>query len=107
MNASDPKAPLFPNRNGSWLNPNHVHRNMRRFRDEFSALLEVEGIALSTLTPHIFRKTVATMIAFAYGVDRAKEQLGHASLQTTERHLTPAKGFDSGIADILDGVYDD
>lgn len=85
---ADPASttPLFPNRKGEWLRPGTVRRILHSFRDEWSDDLAAHGIEGERVSPQLFRRTVATMIATERGVDRAKEQLGHSSVQTTERH---------------------
>lgn len=46
------------------------------------------------------------MIANEAGVDRAKEQLGHASVTTTERHyITPPRQVGEHTADLIDSVF--
>lgn len=106
MNYRDPTAPIFPNRHGGWLRPGNVRRILRSFRDEVESVLHRCGIDPDEVTPHLFRRTLATMIANEFGVDRAKEQLGHASVQTTERHyVTPPKVAGSVTVSLVDGLY--
>ncbi|MDN5895608.1 MAG: hypothetical protein L0H93_16480, partial [Nocardioides sp.] len=42
--------------------------------------------ALRDVSPHSFRRTVATEIDEVYDADAAKDQLGHTSKTVTERH---------------------
>ncbi|WP_413320379.1 tyrosine-type recombinase/integrase [Agrococcus sp. 1P02AA] len=100
-------APVFPNRHGAWLRPGNVRRILHNFRDEWSAQLETNGIEHNRFTPHLLRRTLATMIANEAGVDRAKEQLGHASVTTTERHyITPPRLVGEHTADLIDSMFD-
>lgn len=99
-------APVFPNRYGAWLRPNNIRRILRSFRDEWSAQLETSGIESNRFTPHLLRRTLATMIANEVGIDRAKEQLGHASVTTTERHyIMPPRLVGEHTADLIDSIF--
>ena len=99
-------APVFPNRHGAWLRPGNVRRILRSFRDEWSAQLDTSGIEHNRFTPHLLRRTLATMIANEAGVDRAKEQLGHASVTTTERHyITPPRLVGERTVELIDSMF--
>ena len=47
--------------------------------------------ALQDVTPHSFRRTVATEIDEVYDAEAAKNQLGHTSKTVTERHYINRK----------------
>lgn len=101
-------APVFPNRHGAWLRPGNIRRILRSFRDEWSEQLETSGIDHNRFTPHLLRRTLATMIANEAGVDRAKEQLGHASVTTTERHyITPPRLVGEHTVELIDSIFGD
>lgn len=68
---------LFFTRNGTPMTTNNVRRQLR-------AVLEEAGI--SGVTPHSFRRTVATVIDRAGGADLAAEMLGHTSSDITRQH---------------------
>lgn len=70
-------ALLFCNRDGGPLTTNNVRRQLRHVLD----LAGVEGV-----TPHIFRRTVATAISNEAGVDLAAELLGHTDPAITVQH---------------------
>lgn len=73
-------APVFPNRGGGWLNEHNV-------RDWLRCALSAAGDGkFSWVTPHTFRRTVATVVRYEHGVDGAQLQLGHASNAVTQRH---------------------
>lgn len=96
-------TPLFPNRKGESLRPGNVRRILQSFRDEWADDLATHGIEGERVSPHLLRQTVATMLATERGVDRAKEQLGHASVQTTERHyLAPPRLVGTTTVALLD-----
>ena len=98
--------PVFANRNGVWLRPGNVRRILRSFRDEWSEQLEWQGIDHDRFTPHLFRRTLATLIATEAGVDRAREQLGHASVTTTERHyVTPPPVVGQTVVEYIDSIF--
>ncbi|WP_306232850.1 tyrosine-type recombinase/integrase [Agrococcus beijingensis] len=103
LTPEDPDRPVFPNRKGAWTRPNHVERILRSFAAESGGRLRSMGIDPDEVTPHLFRRTLATMIANEANVDRAKEQLGHASRSTTERHyITPPDVVGASAAQIVD-----
>lgn len=64
------KGPVFVNRDGGWVSLANMRRALR------TALPE----DLSWVTPHSFRRTVATVVRDAYGPAAAQQQLSHAKL---------------------------
>ncbi len=73
---SNPWDVVFPSSTGTLREPQNVHRQWRAARDR---------AGFSWVTPHTFRKGVATAI----GIDNiraAADQLGHAGTAVTERH---------------------
>jgi len=70
-------ALLFCNRDGGPLTTNNVRRQLRHVLD----LAGIEGV-----TPHMFRRTVATAISNEAGVDLAAELLGHTDPSITIQH---------------------
>lgn len=106
LRPDEPTAPIFPNRGGEWLRPGNVRRVLHSFRDECADQLIAVGIDRKRVIPHLFRRTLATMIASEHGVDRAKEQLGHASVQTTERHyVTPPPLVGLSTVEMIDRAF--
>lgn len=73
----DEEQLLFHSRNGTPLTTNNVRRQLR-------VVLEAAGI--SGVTPHAFRRTVATTIHREAGVDLAAALLGHSSRDITIEH---------------------
>jgi integrase len=77
---------VFTTRNGTWVSGHNVRRQWRAIRT---------GTGLEWVTPHAFRKTVATMIEREANSKDAAAQLGHASESMTETyyvmktHLAP------------------
>jgi len=68
---------LFCSREGTPLSTNNVRRQLRR-------VMEIAGI--TGVTPHAFRRTVATAINEQAGVELAAELLGHTDPKITIQH---------------------
>jgi len=73
----DPEHLIFFSRNHTPLTTNNVRRRLR------SILVEV---GITGVTPHSFRRTVATVIDRAAGAELAAEMLGHTSSKITKQH---------------------
>lgn len=65
-----PTDAVFPTRNGTWQQDTNVERRWREIRKD---------TGLEWVTPHTFRKTVATLIAERVDAETASQQLGHSS----------------------------
>ena len=77
LNTIDPDALLFCSRGGTPLTTNNVRRQLRH----------VMGIAgIEGVTPHKFRRTVATTINEQAGVELASQLLGHTDPAITIEH---------------------
>lgn len=74
---------VFVSRNGTWHFPGNVQSRLWHIRqlDEYADIA-----ALRDVSPHSFRRTVATEIDEVYDAEAAKDQLGHTSKTVTERH---------------------
>ncbi|WP_342000340.1 site-specific integrase [Microbacterium sp. LWH7-1.2] len=70
-------ALIFCSRDGTPLTTNNVRRQLRR-------VMEIAGI--EGVTPHAFRRTVATAINDQAGVELAAELLGHTDPKITVQH---------------------
>ena len=77
MTDPSPEALLFTSRNGTPLTMNNVRRQLRHVLD----LAGIEGV-----TPHKFRRTVATAINDSADVGLAAELLGHTDSKITIQH---------------------
>ncbi|WP_308465313.1 tyrosine-type recombinase/integrase [Rathayibacter soli] len=92
-----PDALLFASRNQTPLTPNNVSTKLRRVL----ALAEIDGIS-----PHMFRRTVATAINDHANINLAAELLGHADTRITIQHYIRRNEMVNPItADILDEVF--
>ncbi|MCV7285359.1 tyrosine-type recombinase/integrase [Mycolicibacterium wolinskyi] len=70
------EGPVFANRDGGWMSLANMRRALR-------AALPAD---LAWVTPHSFRRTVATVVRDAHGPAAAQQQLSHTKLATTEAH---------------------
>lgn len=68
---------VFPSATGGVRDPSNLRRVWRD---------TLKGIGLAGVTPHTFRRTVATRIARALDVDAAAQQLGHSNRAVTVKH---------------------
>ena len=94
--AEDPEHLIFFTRNGTPLTTNNVRRRLRAVLDEAG----IEGV-----TPHSFRRTVATVIDRAGGADLAAEMLGHTSSEITKAHyIEPDEKVNPVTAEILEAL---
>jgi len=86
---------VFATRKGTWLSPNNVRRQWREARKETD---------LAWVSPHTFRKTVATLLDREADSKTAAAQLGHQSDEITKgyyiqkAHLAPDS---SGVLNAL------
>ena len=77
LNTIDPDALLFCSRESTPLTTNNVRRQLRHVMN----LAGIEGV-----TPHKFRRTVATTINESAGVELASQLLGHTDPAITIKH---------------------
>jgi integrase len=79
---------VFISRNGTWHYPTNIQGRLWHIRhlDEYADL-----DALRDVSPHSFRRTVATEIDEVYDAEAAMNQLGHTSKTVTERHYINRK----------------
>ena len=66
----NPIDAVFPTRNGTWQQVNDVERRWRQIRKD---------AGVDWVTPHTFRKTVATLISERVDAETASQELGHSS----------------------------
>jgi integrase len=92
----EPEHLLFQTRNGTPLTTNNVRRRLRAV---------LEGTGVEGITPHSFRRTVATFLDRAGGADLAAEMLGHTSAQITKAHyIEPDEMVNPVTAEILEAL---
>ena len=67
--------------------------------------LNQQEVEIQGVTPHSFRRTVATFLDRASGPDLAAEMLGHTSSKITKEHyIQPDEQVDPVTADILEAL---
>lgn len=86
------EGPVFANREGGWMSLANLRRALR------AALPE----DLAWVTPHSFRRTVATVVRDALGPALAQQQLSHAKLATTEAHYLQRHTRGPDVRAVLD-----
>jgi integrase len=91
--ADNPIDAIFVSRRGTWLSPHNVRRQWRQTRAD---------TGLEWVTPHTFRKTVATLINKEANTKRAAAQLGHATEQVTKKHYIEQPAVAPDSSDILE-----
>ncbi|MBE4719315.1 site-specific integrase [Pseudarthrobacter sp. AB1] len=72
-----PEDMLFPSSTGTVRSPHNFRRQWRDAR---------AGSDYEWVTPHVFRKSVATLIDQEYSSKQAAAQLGHSGTAITEKH---------------------
>jgi integrase len=88
---------LFCSREGTALSTNNVRRQLRR-------VMEISGI--TGVTPHAFRRTVATAINELAGVELAAELLGHTDPRITIQHyIRRNEMVNPATADMLERAF--
>lgn len=83
---------VFPSTNGTLRDPGSV-------RKQISKVLAPAG--LGWVTPHTFRKTVATVLDSAEDLRTAADQLGHAGTEVTRRHYVQKTHQGPDARDVL------
>lgn len=97
MTDPDPEALLFASRNGTPLTTNNVRRQLRK-------VLKIAGI--EGVTPHMFRRTVATVINDNASVNLAAELLGHTDPKVTLQHYIRRNELVNPLtAELLDDAF--
>ncbi|GAB2763380.1 tyrosine-type recombinase/integrase [Nocardioides salsibiostraticola] len=90
-----PTNAVFPTRNGTWTQVTNVERRWREIR---------KGTGLEWVTPHTFRKTVATLIAERVDAETASQQLGHSSPAITREFYISKPTIAADVALVLEDL---
>lgn len=91
-----PEHLIFFSRNHTPLTTNNVRRRLRNI---------LESVGITGVTPHSFRRTVATVLDRAGGADLAAEMLGHTSSAITKEHyIEPDEHVNPVTAEILEAL---
>ena len=91
--ADNPHDAIFASRRGTWLSPNNVRRQWRQARTD---------AGLAWVTPHTFRKTVATLIKEEADTTSAAAQLGHSSEDVTKTYYIAKPALAPDVSEILE-----
>ncbi|MEV6816682.1 site-specific integrase, partial [Micromonospora sp. NPDC051296] len=91
--AHNPHDAIFASRRGTWLSPNNVRRQWRQARADTD---------LDWVTPHTFRKTVATLIKEETDTKSAAAQLGHSSEEVTTTYYIAKPVQAPDVSDVLE-----
>ena len=89
----NPNDAVFPTRNGTWQQVNNVERRWRQVRKD---------TGLDWVTPHTFRKTVATLISERVDAETASQQLGHSSPAITREFYISKPAIAADVAYVLE-----
>jgi integrase len=96
-NRENPNDAVFSTRNGTWQQVNNVERRWRHIRKD---------TGLDWVTPHTFRKTVATLISERVGAETASQQLGHSSPAITREFYISKPPIAADVAHVLEELAD-
>lgn len=96
--AGSPIDAVFASAAGTWRDPGSVRKQWRDVRD---------AAGLGWVTPHTFRRTVATLLDSAADLRTAADQLGHAGEDVTRRHyVQQTHEGPAGVGALLDGLVE-
>ena len=93
-----PPPPLLPSGKSQHLSAANIRTRLR-------AVIAAEPTVVGS-TPHTLRRTVASLIAYEFGLDAARMQLGHSLLGTTPlaryvAHREEVPDYTSALEDIF------
>lgn len=83
---------VFATRNGTWHQVVNIERRWRQIRKD---------TGFEWVTPHTFRKTVATLISEAATSEQASRQLGHSSSQVTRDYYIAKPPVAADLSELL------
>ncbi len=86
---------VFSTRNGTWHQVVNIERRWRQIRKD---------TGFEWVTPHTFRKTVATLISEATSSELASRQLGHSSSQVTRDHYIAKPQVSADLSALLQSL---
>jgi integrase len=93
----EPDSLLFQSRDGTPLTTTNVRRQLRRV---------LEGAGIAGVTPHLFRRTVATAVNDNGSVELAAELLGHTDTKITVQHyIRRSEQVNPATAALLDRAF--
>ncbi|MDQ4214042.1 site-specific integrase [Microbacterium capsulatum] len=97
---------VFTTSKGTLVSPNNVRRNLRtalKLAGVTNAEFKRDG--LSPVTPHAFRRTLATGLAEAVDDEAARDYLGHASVSITKQSYIQKQREVIGDAALIQDLF--
>jgi integrase len=89
-------GPVFPTRNGTYVRPSNFRTTLRR-------AVKAANVE-ERITPHAFRRTVATRVADGVSHQAAAEQLGHSSVAVTRAYYIEPRALVPDYSALLNGM---
>lgn len=94
---------VFPTSTGKALSKSNVERWFRNAKAEWSDSEQSKDLPdVSWVTPHSFRRTVATLLSDKVSLSAASQQLGHSDSTVTEHHYIERPKQGPAVAHVLD-----
>lgn len=91
-------GPVFPDRHGGYRDRNNIEADFRKVR---------QGTAFEWVVPHVYRKTVATMLdQGGLSARLIADQLGHSRISMTQDVYLGRRAVDGSVASALEGLLD-
>ncbi|GAA2173465.1 hypothetical protein GCM10009784_07860 [Arthrobacter parietis] len=90
--ARNPYGAVFPSRSGGWVDPGNWRSRWRKARKDMGVMFDLpDDLDLETITPHTFRRTVATFVEGRSRLEEAQKLLDHSSMRQTKVYVRPSK----------------
>lgn len=86
---------VLPSSTGTLRDPHNLRRSWRDAR---------ASAGFDWVTPHTFRRTVATLIDRERSLEDAALQLGHSGTAVTSRHYIEKTGLAPDLRDVLEAL---
>ena len=87
-------GPVLTSESGGWLSLSNISK---QFRAALKPYPDVQWV-----TPHSFRRSVATVVRDGLGIEAAQAQLSHSQLSTTEQHYAQRRTTGPDARAVLD-----
>lgn len=104
--SDNPAGLLMATRAGTPYAVRYLEKLLRTFREQHETELRAIGITPDQLVPRAFRKTVATVVTDAIGIEAAQGQLGHSDPRITAMHYVERReAVPAAGADVLEARF--
>ncbi len=94
ITGSTADGPVLVSESGGWVSLSSISKQFRAALKPYPHLRWV--------TPHSFRRSVATVVRDGLGIDAAQQQLSHSLRSTTEMHYAQRRTMGPDARDVLD-----